>query len=248
MGTTLHTEQLKAFFKDRQPFTVEDIRAFYQKLGDEINRSTLDWRIHQLRKLGILHKEGRGIYTFQPGQVFSPSIDRKLKLLHNKIKNEFPFLTTCVWDTKWLNELMVHQPVNFYTLIEVEKAGMEPVFYFLKEQEKNKTLLLAPTASMLEKYEDRNKDTFIVNPLISEAPLQKTNNVQIPTLEKILVDIFCDKTVLGAYQGKEMSRIFANAYEKYQVDEPKLMRYASRRSKKEAIRSFVHKIKEKAIH
>jgi len=72
--------------------------------------------------------------------------------------------------------------------------------------------------------------------------MQKANGVQTITIEKLLVDIFCDEIVFVAQQGGEMQIIFRNAFEKYSINENKMLRYADRRSKKEAFNIYLNKI------
>jgi len=142
---------------------------------------------------------------------------------------------------------MIHQPGRFYILVEVDKESAESVFYYLKEHKIS--ALIDPTKDVLEKYLPDKKETYIVMPLVSEAPLQKSEKINSPTIEKILVDIFCDDLIFAAQQGSEMRTIFREAYIKYTVNESRMMRYADRRGKKDgfstyldAISNYRHKI------
>lgn len=246
MNKTLHIDAFKKHFKDWPQFKVADIQAFYHRQGEDLKRSTLDWRIHELKKLGVIQNVGRGLYSLDSKMPFSPEVDQKLKQLYNRLKRHFPFLTLCIWNTRWLNALMVHQPMHFYTLLEVEKDGLESVFYFIQENT-NKPVLIDPSASFLEKYGARNQEQIIVKPLISEAPIQKVEKIMVPTLEKILVDLYCEGNLFAAQQGTEIGNVFMNAFERYRIDEPKLLRYAARRKKREALENLIQNIKEKAL-
>src|SRR5690606_34057999 len=97
-------------------------------------------------------------------------------------------------------------------------------------------------SSDLEKYIVNEKETFIIKPLISEAPIQNINGVETLTIEKMLVDIFCDDGIFVAQQGVEMRTIFKNAFEKYTINQSKMLRYADRRRKKEELSQFVKTI------
>jgi hypothetical protein len=66
--------------------------------------------------------------------------------------------------------------------------------------------------------------------------------VQTITIEKMLVDIFSDETTFAAQQGGEMQTIFKNAFEKYTINENKMLRYADRRGKKEAFNNYLNKV------
>ena len=145
----------------------------------------------------------------------------------------------CIWNTKWINEFMLHQPGRFYTILEIEKDVKESVFYALMEL--GKEVYLDPTEEVLNKYVVNKKDPIIITSLVTEAPTQEVNGVNTITLEKLLVDIFCNETLFGAHQGAELERIYSSALEKYTVSNTKLLRYASRRNKKEEMKSLIGK-------
>ncbi len=125
---------------------------------------------------------------------------------------------------------MIHQPGKFYLLIEVEKESMESVFYFLKENKY--PVYLNPGSDIINKYLSSEKNAVIIKQLVSEAPLQNIKDVNTITIEKMLVDIFCDDIIFSAQQGSEMRNIFNEAFKKYSVNENRMLRYADRRRRK----------------
>jgi hypothetical protein len=135
---------------------------------------------------------------------------------------------------------MIHQPGRFYILIEVEKEATQSVFFFLKENKYS--VFVEPTKELIEKYIPYEKETLIVKALVSEAPVQMINKVSIPTLEKMLVDIFCDDLIFAAQQGAEMRTIFQEAIDKYVINENRMLRYADRRRKKDNFRKYLSSI------
>ncbi len=52
------------------------------------------------------------------------------------------------------------------------------------------------------------------------------------SLEKIMVDIFCDQE-FSFLQGAELFTIYKNAFDKYTINRTKLLRYVSRKGKEE---------------
>lgn len=78
--------------------------------------------------------------------------------------------------------------------------------------------------------------------MVSESPTQDIYNVMTPTIEKILVDIYCDKVIYAAFQGKEMQNIYRNVFNKYTVNLSTLSRYALRRGKKEEIDAYLERL------
>lgn len=191
-------------------------------------------------QLGALRRIGRGKFSLGEGRNYFPDITPKIKKIYNKVKNEFPYLNICIWNTSVINEFMLHQPNKFYYIVEIEKEAADSVFYLLKE---NKfAVFLDPTLDILEKYGPLDKDIVIVKSLVSEAPILNINGIDTASLEKILVDIFCDKIIFSAHQGAEMRFIFNEALNKYTVNRSKMFRYADRRRKKETLGKFVNTI------
>jgi len=134
---------------------------------------------------------------------------------------------------------MIHQPGKFYLLVEVEKESMESVFYFLKENKH--PVYLNPGTDIISKYISSEKNTIIIKPLVSEAPLQNIKDVNTITIEKMLVDIFCDEIIFSAQQGSEMKNIFNDAFKKYTIHENRMLRYADRRRRKEELIKYLKK-------
>lgn len=234
---------MKNAFKGNQKITVQNIIEFYERFEKTIKRSTVDWRIYKLVEKGILYRTKRGVYSLskKDAKEFIPEINRSLKYLSGKVIKEFPFIETCLWSTKWLNEFMLHQPGRFHIILEIEREVAESVFYALSDQ--GKDVFLNPSEEILNKYVINSKEPIIITNLTTEAPTQKIQMVVTATLEKILVDIYCDPVLFSAYQGIEMRRIYRNAFEKYDLNEPKMIRYASRRGKKEEIHQLLDEIK-----
>jgi hypothetical protein len=135
---------------------------------------------------------------------------------------------------------MKHQPGKYYILVEVEKFSTESVFYFLKSF--SNAVFHEPNNEIINKYIPEDKDSVIVKSLVSEAPTQIMNGIKTVTIEKLLVDIFCDEIIFSAQQGAEMRNIFIEALDKYTVNENRMMRYTDRRRKKEKFIKYLETI------
>lgn len=207
---------------------------------------TLRSRVHRLVKMGVLQRIGQGIYRLGQETIFIPNINPLTKRIYDVIHEKFPYAETCIWHTSTLNEFMIHQPGIFNLIVEVEKDASESIFYFIKEKHKN--VYLNPGPEIFHNYIAGKKDAIIVKNLISESPVQDIYNVMTPTIEKILVDIYCDKAIFSTFQGKEMQNIFENSFEKYTVNLSTLHRYAFRRGKQEEIDAYIQRLKLGVIH
>ena len=197
--------------------------------------------MYALIQRGVLKRIGRGKFCLGYNIIYIPELNRKEKVIYNKLKSEFPFVDICVWNTKILNEFMLHQPGNFQIIVEVEKEATQSVFYFLKEL--NYSVFLEPSEEILEKYLPTDKESIIIKSLVTESPLQVNGNIRTITIEKLMVDIFSDTIIFSAQQGAELRTIFQEAFNKYTVNQSKMLRYASRRGKKDSFQEYLSTIK-----
>lgn len=199
--------------------------------------STINVYLSKLKKNGILKNPSRGIYSLDSKEAFKPKIEQSLRKLNNKIQTEYPYINFCVWDTKWLNDLMRHQPFKQYQIIEVEKDAAEQVFNKLNESIKN--IFYNPNAEIFERYIHNADEIIIVKPLVSEAPLIKVDKIAIPTLEKLLVDMLIDVDVFASQQG-EIEYIYRTAFSKFQINMNRMKRYAIRRNREKKIEELIN--------
>jgi len=191
-----------------------------------------------LVKAGILKRIGRGKFTLGKGRKYIPPLSNQIKKLNRDIQKQFPFAQSCIWNTSLFNEFMLHQPGRFYTLIEVDKTATQSVFFFLKEMKKD--VYLEPDANLLSLYASNADHILIVTSLVTETPVQHVEGLLAPMLEKMLVDIFCNDVFFAAQQGGEMKNIFIEAFDKYTLNENKMIRYADRRRKKTAFLKYLN--------
>ncbi|MCL2598031.1 MAG: hypothetical protein FWD66_10380 [Paludibacter sp.] len=237
---SLNIDDLTKHFKTKTVIEMADIVDFYRVADEQIKSTTIRWRVHSLVQKEILQRVGRGKFRFGKSTTYIPEISPKSKSIYNKISKDFPFSRICVWHTSVFNEFMQHQMGKFYYLVEVEKDAVEAVFYSLKER--NLSVFLNPNQEILDKYIPENKDIYIVKTLVSEAPTQQIGKIYTVSIEKMLVDIFCDETIFAAQQGAEMRTIFNDALSKYTINQNKMLRYADRRKRKNDFNNYLKTI------
>lgn len=135
---------------------------------------------------------------------------------------------------------MLHIPYNFETIIEVEKGAEESVFYHLNRDREN--VFLNPTQELLNRYAKDSNEIVIVKNLVTDAPCQMVDGVQIATLEKILVDLMVNAEPFSAFQGRDLESIVENAFDNTTINRDKLFRYASRRRKRAYVEDRIEQI------
>lgn len=230
-------DKIQSYFNEQPTISKEMLVQSIVFDFPELKQSTINVYLSRLKKEGVIKNPSRGVYALKEKKVYSPVIDNNLKQLFKKIKKSYPFAEFCIWNTKWLNEFMRHQPFKFYTILELDKDVTESVFYALKEQGKH--VFIDPNAETFNLYINNSEDVIILKHLISEAPLQESEKITVPTLEKLLVDMTIDTKVYAAQQG-EIQSIYVNAFDKYEVNKKKMNRYAYRRNKEIEIENLTN--------
>ncbi len=153
--------------------------------------------------------------------------------LSRHIKEHYPFVDYCIWRSTVFTPLMQHVPSSSIILVDVERVAMESVFHSLQGLDMKQRILLNPTRQECMRY-ITNDETIIVRPLVKEAPLTEVDGCPVPVMEKMLVDAVSDKELLFT-QGNELYTIYANAFSDYFINENRLLRYASRRNRKDKV-------------
>ena len=236
--------QITTHFKKKGRFERDTLSTFLVDLDPEITESALTWRIHDLVKREVIDQLKLGLYTISDRLAYKPFVSENLARLSKIVAKEFDELDYCLWSTEWLNDFTQHQLGTCFYILEVEKAFMEEVFNAYSESKKH-MVYFDPKEEIINRYIIR-ETSIILKPLISRSPKQKVclkekskDKIYVPTLEKILVDVFSDPVTFYAIQGSEKDTLFENALTHYQVNFTKLLSYAKRRNKQEQIKSYL---------
>lgn len=202
--------------------------------GTTFSPSYIDLALSRMVKSGALTKSGRGQYQITDGKKnFAPKLDSLSLELAGFFNKNLPFTRYCVYEGEWINPFMHHLAGNHLHYLEVEREAMDSVFERITTL--GRTAYLRPDREFMYRYVDiHNSTAIIVKPLISESPLISVDSIPCPTMEKLIVDISKDPD-FDYLQGSEFLHVLNNIKRIYRINEPRLLRYASRRSVREAI-------------
>jgi hypothetical protein len=114
--------------------------------------------------------------------------------------------------------------------LQVEKDALEPVYSFLKD-ENFRNIFIEPEDKEIDRYIYEAENAIVLQSLVSKSPTQKVEKASTITLEKLIVDLYCDKKLFAVFQGSELVHIIDNAYNRYAIDFTKLLNYSKRRGK-----------------
>ena len=224
-------------FRGKETFDVADISRFYNEKSHHVSQSTINWRIHDLVRTGIIQRVGRGVYRLGKSNPFHANLSPEMKKTARSIKKEFPYTDFCVWELTAMN-FFSHNLINFNLLfVDVERDAVDAVYYKLKEKQKN--------VVNIRKTNDDISDlagSICIRPLVSQSPTHLQEGVSVASLEKILVDLATDKEFFS-FQGNEIFSIYESAFEKYTINESSMLRYASRKEKRTNVAEIINSIK-----
>lgn len=230
-------KQIKNYFEINKTISKEDLRKAIKIDFPNWSDNTINAYLYQLKKQGIINSLSRGVYTLGDIEIFTPLISEQLKKIAKQIQKSYPFISYCVWNSVWLNDLMRHQPFKNCTIVEVEKVATEQVFNELTSSFSN--IFINPDELFFDRYLANLDNIIVIKNLISEAPIIESSKISIPSLEKILVDILTDTNLFAAQQG-EINFIFKSAYDKYNINESKMKRYAARRNREIELEKIIN--------
>ncbi len=229
-------------FKDRGHFSRGELLEFFRYYEPELKEGTFGWRIYDLKNRNIIKSLKRGLYVISYKPKYSPDISPNLQRIAKQFTERFKEIKHCIWETSWLNEFAQHQISRPTLFIEIERGFEESFFYELKDR-MHREVFLNPDEKTINFYIAESEQPIIIKRLLTRAPLlkrtTKKNKYFIPTLEKILVDLYSEEVQFHYLQGSELIHIYENAITKYVVNFTKLFSYAKRRKREQDIMQFM---------
>ena len=236
MKNYLHIEELRRILKNNTSITTTDIIQAYRIINPDIPISTARWRIHSMVKHGLMQQIGRGEYRFGETSLFVPNNHPLTERLSRLMRREFPYAAYCQWDMAIVNSFS-HYLINYQAyFLDVEHDALEAVYRTVKGQ-RSKTILYSKLDDGLSEYDKY----VVVRPLVTGAPLQIIDGTPMATIEKILVDLACEK-MFRPFQDGEIVEVFSNALSSYTVNISKMLRYAGRRGRRQQIQEILNEI------
>jgi hypothetical protein len=132
---------------------------------------------------------------------------------------------------------MHHIPNLKFIYVDVEREVAESVFNLLNADSSLRVFLM-PDQIDFDRYIS-GSDAIIIRPLISESPLQLVDDINTPTIEKVMVDMVGD-VEFSFVQGSEINYVYTTIFERHNVNKNKLLRYATRRGRKEGVEKLIN--------
>jgi hypothetical protein len=217
-------------FKGKSQLTREDIDEYFRRYESSISENAITWHIYDLRSKKIITDVKRGVYQLNNKKDFFPVPDEDVIAISDIIKRQFDPMFYNIWDTAYLNELTELQVARSTIVLEIEKGYIDSIFFEIKNEGYPETYSRLDE-NLVKNYVAEAKRPVIIKPFLGRGPVQLINNILVPALEKVLVDICCDELIYYTWQGHQLKEVYRNALEKYNLNFSKMLNYAKRRNR-----------------
>jgi hypothetical protein len=230
---------LKQNFSGQSQISTKEITDALQEQFPELSPSTIAWRLNQLKKEQLLFQVGRGLYTFDYKPEFSSDLSLKSKRLYNRIKTVYNG-EIVMWDTSLLSEISGIDISKYWVFLALNKDALDGLFDEMLAF--SKKVYLQPDKETAARYLFPQEEAIILTALVSETPLVKSGDYLSPSIEGILVNAWFESEQYLQPLGLNINTLFQQAYQKYNINQSKLLRYAARRDKRKEINDLLKSI------
>ncbi len=200
-----------------------------------IGRSTIYHILKTLCDESIVSRTSRGRFRYSMvKRDYAYELSDTAKSISSMIAAAYPLVEYQIWELFQMNEFVNHLMARNTIFVEVESPLDESIFQMLFE--KYPHVLHNPTLDEYYKY--AGDETIIVRKLISEAP-PSFGSFRQASLEKILVDLFGRGLSGSIIARSEYKAIYEDSFQRYNINQAKLFRYARRRGIEQTIRDYI---------
>ena len=207
-----------------------------------VNEASLSALLSRLVATGRLVKTGWGEYALPEGikPRFLVRPREEALGIGRALKERYPLVDFCVWDSFCVVPFMLHVPNVNITVVDVERDVESTFFDALKEMFPQYSVLPHPTKDEFYTYGD-GKDSIVIHPLYTESPLETFSGLRVPMAEKVLVDIAVNPE-FDYLQGSEVFTIYERSFRSCSLSRSALLRYARRRGSTDDIQKILFNI------
>ena len=188
---------------------------------------------------GLIENVGKDVYISVSGKTAketysyrSPS--RQFSGVLSFLDSEFGLADFLMYETVQLNEFFNHQTAQNIIVVSAEKMLVDAVFEKLRE--KFRPVMLSSGLDDIRRYTENG--LVIVEKLSSRYPKNRTDKHGY-SIEKLMVDIFAEKTMRLLFSPGDYPSAVENMFRKYKVNETSMFNYAKIRRKDADIRSML---------
>lgn len=218
-------------------FNFEDFSAALQDSLAPLGEASMRKLLQKMLKSGEIIRTGRNAYYVpqSPMAIYQHEYSNLSNQVAKTMQDHYALLPFSIFELIQLNEFVNHQLAHNGVFLSVEEDVMEFVFDTMKEAYPGK-VLFDPTLELYHQY--WYDGIIVINKLVTEAP----QDPLVPwhtRLEKLLVDLFCEKILMESISESEFPTLLEDAFSRYVIDESCLFRYAKRRGADKRLKKLI---------
>lgn len=238
-------DYLKEKLKGKHQFTTIEIRKLMMEINPGIKKTAYAWWINRLHNQGFFTKLGRGVYTFATRKKYNPVLSRKAKQFYNKARTFLPDdVPLLMYESTSIADMLGVEPQKHYIFLHVPREHIEHFFYDILHL--GKRVFIRPTKEITKRYILPFYESVILVPYLTDMPIVEiAKTYSTLSIEGILVHSMLFGKEYYMTRDIEIEQVYNFAMDNYNVNVPKLLRYAGRREKRAEIRQIIDKVEER---
>lgn len=235
----MNAEPILSRFTEGKIFNKASFREAVHALDPACSEATINWMLVALRRQGILASAGAGKYYRIPTSASAKKNyiyphSKEYLSLEQSITESYPLIDFQMWELIQMNDFVNHQIAKNVIFVEVENMLVDTVYEMLHEI--HPYAMFQPNENIF--YKQRGPETdIVVQKLLTEAPSSSENHSC--SLEKLLVDLLSKKISGCMIERSEYPCIYEDAFQKYNINETRIFRYAKRRHLYDTLCTFI---------
>lgn len=218
-------------------FSWQEFSEVFQSGSTPLSEVTMRKHLQEMLKRGVIVRVGSNAYCVPPHPVslYQHDYSELAQQAAQTLQEQYPLVAFTVLELIQLNAFLNHQLAHNALFLSVEEDAMDFVFDAMKTAYPGK-VLCDPTPELYHQY--WYDGMIVLKRLVTEAP----HDPQVPwhtRLEKLLVDLLCEKILMESISESEYPTILETAFANYVVDESSLFRYARRRGADKRLKRLI---------
>ncbi len=218
-------------------FSREDIFYYTRNMDTSFKKTQLRYLIGKLLKNKLIVRNGHNSYikNNKNKKDYINIYSFFSKEIISFMNKNFPLVDYRLWELFCLNDFVNHQISKNKIFFEIEKDCCEFMYNEMPEKFRRK-ILLNPTPEEVMLYGDEKN--IIITKLTTETPKGQKNFYGL-CLEKLIVDLFSNKILQSILSKGDYPAAVSEMFNKYNINQNKMLRYAARKNKKNEILKFL---------
>ena len=216
------------------------LSEIYRKQYNNSNSRTINNTITYLKNNNIITEIKKDLFLVSTKNKYLYKMSIQEQEIYDLLQKKYPKINTIVWNTKCINDFMLNFSTNNYIIIETEKCALESIANLIKEKYTDNYTVITEKIFNNNRNFFKNEKVIIIKTLNTKSPIININNKRNISIEKIMVDIFCDEIYIQ-FQGKKLETIYENIFEEYDINFKKLLKYSKYRTSNNKYIEFLKK-------